>query len=50
MREILNTGRLLLREMVAGDLQDLKEMLQDPEVVYAYEHTFTCILYTSRCV
>ena len=41
MREILNTGRLLLREMVAGDLQDLKEMLQDPEVVYAYEHTFT---------
>ena len=45
MKEILRTRRLLLREMTEGDIPDLEEMLLDPEVMYAYPHTFT-----KRCV
>ena len=41
MQEILRTRRLLLREMTEGDLPDLKEVLQDPEVMTAYEHSFS---------
>ena len=38
---ILETERLILRELEQGDLPDLAEMLQNPRVMYAYEHTFT---------
>ena len=38
---VLQTSRLLLREMTQQDLPDLEEMLLDPAVMYAYEHTFT---------
>ena len=41
MKEILRTRRLLLREMTEGDIPDLEEILLDPEVTYAYPHTFT---------
>ena len=41
MNEILRTERLLLREMTWEDLPDLAQMLQDPLVMYAYEHEFT---------
>lgn len=37
---VLQTPRLLLREMTQQDLPDLEEMLLDPAVMYAYEHTF----------
>lgn len=37
----MRTRRLLLREMTEGDLPDLKEVLQDPEVMTAYEHSFS---------
>ena len=33
---ILETGRLVLREMEQADFDDLAQMLQDPEVMYAY--------------
>ena len=38
---VLETKRLVLREMVQEDFPDLAEMLQDPEVMYAYEHSFS---------
>lgn len=38
---ILETPRLILREMTQEDFGDLAEMLQDPKVMYAYEHDFT---------
>lgn len=38
---ILETNRLYLREMEAGDFAELYKMLQDKEVMYAYEHGFT---------
>lgn len=38
--EILTTRRLLLREMTDEDFPALCRMLQDPEVMYAYEHAF----------
>lgn len=38
---ILQTERLLLREMNEADLPGLAEMLQDPAVMYAYEHDFS---------
>lgn len=41
MEEILNTRRLSLREMEQADLPALCKMLQDPAVMYAYEHAFT---------
>jgi len=38
---ILETERLILRELEQSDFQDLAEILQNPEVMYAYEHDFT---------
>ena len=38
---ILETGRLWLREMERADLSALGEILQDPQVMYAYEHAFS---------
>lgn len=38
---ILETGRLLLREMTGGDFPALCRMLQDADVMYAYEHAFS---------
>lgn len=35
------TERLLLRELEQGDFPDLAALLQDPQVMTAYEHTFT---------
>lgn len=37
----LETERLMIRAIEDGDFQDLTEMLQDPDVVRAYEHEFT---------
>ena len=37
---ILQTERLLLREMEDEDFSALCRMLRDPEVMYAYEHAF----------
>ena len=38
---ILETDRLVLREMTDGDFPALCRMLQDREVMYAYEHAFS---------
>ena len=38
---ILETDRLVLREMTEGDFPALCRMLQDGEVMYAYEHAFS---------
>ena len=38
---IFETERLMLREMTQEDFGDLAGMLQDPEVMYAYEHDFS---------
>lgn len=38
---ILETKRLILREMEQSDFNDLAEMLQNPDVMYAYEHDFS---------
>lgn len=38
---ILETERLFLREMDQGDFRDLAEILQDPQVMYAYERDFS---------
>ena len=38
---ILETERLILREMTTSDYNDLCEILQDKEVMYAYEHAFS---------
>ncbi|MFR9216888.1 MAG: GNAT family N-acetyltransferase [Ruthenibacterium sp.] len=38
---ILETECLLLREMKQSDFKDLAEILQNPEVMYAYEHAFS---------
>lgn len=40
MWQILSTQRLCLREMVDTDFPALCTILQDPEVMYAYEHAF----------
>lgn len=40
-RVILETARLRLREMEDGDFHALCRMLQDPAVMYAYEHPFS---------
>ena len=34
---ILQTERLILKEMKQTDFQDLAEILQNPKVMYAYE-------------
>jgi RimJ/RimL family protein N-acetyltransferase len=41
MKTILETKRLYLREMNMDDIPDLSKILQDPEVMYAYEHAFS---------
>lgn len=41
MKKILETPRLYLREMTQNDYADLCEILQDEEVMYAYEHAFS---------
>jgi len=38
---ILETGRLRLREMLRSDMPALKKILQDPDVMYAYEGSFS---------
>ena len=38
---ILQTERLLLREMEDEDFSALCRMLRDPEIMYAYEHAFS---------
>ncbi len=38
---ILETERLYANEMTQADLPALASMLQDPEVMYAYEHDFS---------
>lgn len=38
---ILETDRLCLREMTKDDFAPLSRILQDREVMYAYEHAFT---------
>lgn len=38
---ILKTERLLLRELKQSDFEDLAEILQNPAVMYAYEHDFS---------
>ena len=38
---VLETPRLALRRMTEADLPDLKEILQDPKAMYAYEGPFT---------
>ena len=38
---ILETRRLYLRKMDQGDYKSLCRILQDPEVMYAYEHPFS---------
>ena len=40
MKTILETPRLMLRELTQMDLPALCRMLQNPEVMYAYEHAF----------
>ena len=37
----LETQRLYLREMTHGDIPELSAILQDREVMYAYEHAFS---------
>lgn len=41
MKVILETERLILREMTTEDYKDLCDILQDKEVMYAYEHAFS---------
>lgn len=41
MKKILETERLILREMTQNDYADLCEILQDKKTMYAYEHAFS---------
>lgn len=41
MDRILETERTYLRRMTWDDLTDLREILQDEETMYAYEHGFS---------
>lgn len=41
MKTILNTPRLMLREIVPEDRADMAAILQDPVAMYAYEHAFS---------
>ena len=38
---VLETNRLFLREMTSDDLPALRRILQDAQVMYAYEHAFS---------
>lgn len=37
---VLETERLVLRKLTEQDFSDLCKILQDEEVMYAYEHAF----------
>lgn len=41
MTKILETDRLILREMDESDFENLCTIMQDAEVMYAYEHAFS---------
>lgn len=41
MPVMVQTERLILRKFCQEDFNDLAEILQDPEVMYAYEHDFS---------
>lgn len=41
MKTILETPRLLLREMTTSDLPAICRVLQDEKTMYAYEHAFS---------
>ena len=41
MKTILETQRLLLRELTPADLSAICRVLQDKETMYAYEHAFS---------
>jgi RimJ/RimL family protein N-acetyltransferase len=41
MKKILETDRLYLREFLDSDYKDLCGILQDKDVMYAYEHPFS---------
>jgi RimJ/RimL family protein N-acetyltransferase len=41
MKMVLETNRLFLREFSENDYEDLCEILQDKDVMYAYEHAFS---------
>lgn len=41
MKKILETERTILREMTQTDYEDLCEILQDAETMYAFEHAFS---------
>jgi len=41
MKTIIETERLYLREFVKNDYSDLCEILQDIDVMYAFEHAFS---------
>lgn len=41
MKQIVETERLYLREMTEDDLPALRNILQDPKAMYAYEHAFS---------
>ncbi len=41
MGRILETERTYLRELTLDDYDDLCEILQDKEIMYAYEHAFS---------
>ena len=38
---IIETERLYLRKLQLSDMQALRDILQDKEVMYAYEHSFS---------
>jgi RimJ/RimL family protein N-acetyltransferase len=42
MKPIIETNRLILREMTQADFPALAAILQDMETMYAYEGAFTC--------
>ena len=41
MKPVLETKRLLLRELTTDDFDDLCDMLRDEACMYAYEHAFS---------
>ena len=41
MKQILETARIYLRQLTQADYEALSTLLQDEEVMYAYEHAFT---------
>jgi RimJ/RimL family protein N-acetyltransferase len=41
MKIIIETERLILRKMVEKDYNNLCKILQDKDVMYAYEHAFS---------